>query len=97
MAMWQPGELLDDHPGTLNYSPPEVIRGRRYDGELRDVWSVGVVTYALLTRCLPFAEEKERDSRRKIYNGQLPGQLSAFSASAQNFLASCIDIVSWEL
>lgn len=39
--------------GTAVYMAPEVITGQYYDEKV-DIWSVGVVLYALLGRALPF-------------------------------------------
>src|SRR5690349_1156375 len=36
---------------------PEVIEGRSYDPKVSDVWSVGVIFYAMLTGCHPFDHE----------------------------------------
>lgn len=42
--------------GTKNYCAPEVLRARHapYSPEAADMWSCGVVLYAMLTRRLPF-------------------------------------------
>ena len=40
--------------GTFEYSAPEAIKSTEFDGFKADMWSVGVVIYALFSRKLPF-------------------------------------------
>lgn len=55
MAQIAPGEkVLDTFCGSPHYGAPEVVSGIRYDGRRSDVWSLGVVFYALVTGMLPF-------------------------------------------
>jgi serine/threonine protein kinase len=42
--------------GSFEYSAPEVFTGFTYDGFKADMWSVGVVIYALFARMLPFQD-----------------------------------------
>uniref|UniRef100_A0A6B2L0Z2 non-specific serine/threonine protein kinase n=1 Tax=Arcella intermedia TaxID=1963864 RepID=A0A6B2L0Z2_9EUKA len=40
--------------GTIHYISPEVARGDPYVGTAADIWSCGVILYAMVTACLPF-------------------------------------------
>jgi 5'-AMP-activated protein kinase catalytic alpha subunit len=50
------GEFCKTSCGSPNYAAPEVINGNKYCGPEVDVWSIGVVTFALLAGVLPFDE-----------------------------------------
>ena len=72
------GEYLSTPCGTPNYSPPEMLKGKEYDGEMSDIWSCGIVLYSMLTGCLPCAESKETVILNKIMSNQyiIPNYLS---------------------
>mmetsp|Transcript_114763 Transcript_114763/g.263448 ORF Transcript_114763/g.263448 Transcript_114763/m.263448 type:complete len:529 (-) Transcript_114763:113-1699(-) len=73
------GEFLRTSCGSPNYASPEVVSGKAYAGPEVDVWSCGVVLYALLCGSLPFDDENVPNLFRKIKHGNftLPGHLSA--------------------
>lgn len=60
MAAWQgKTDLLNTACGSPHYAAPEVIDSASspYNGTASDVWSCGVILYALLTGRLPFDDE----------------------------------------
>ena len=60
--------------GSPHYASPEVIVGARYVGNQADVWSCGVVLFALLTGGLPFDDENIQKLLHKVKKGvyQIP-------------------------
>lgn len=55
--------------GSPNYAAPELIRGEKYFGHEIDIWSLGVLLYALLCGCLPFEDESIQKLYEKILSG----------------------------
>jgi len=66
------GDFLRTSCGSPNYAAPEVISGKLYAGPEVDVWSAGVILYALLCGTLPFDDEHMPSLFRKIKSGIFP-------------------------
>ncbi|XP_074590230.1 SNF1-related protein kinase catalytic subunit alpha KIN10-like [Curcuma longa] len=60
------GHFLKTSCGSPNYAAPEVISEELYAGPEVDVWSCGVILYALLCGTLPFDDENIPNLYRKI-------------------------------
>lgn len=70
--MMMDGEFLRTSCGSPNYASPEIISGRLYAGPEIDIWSCGVILYALLCGTLPFDDEHVPTLFRKIRSGVFP-------------------------
>lgn len=55
--------------GSPNYAAPEVISGRTYGGAEADVWSLGVILFAMVCGSLPFDDDSMSTLFNKIKQG----------------------------
>ncbi|KAL2749886.1 maternal embryonic leucine zipper kinase-like isoform X1 [Vespula maculifrons] len=67
--------------GSPTYAAPELILGKKYLGSEVDIWSMGVILYALLCGFLPFDDNSIENLYKKILSGKYdePGWLSSSS------------------
>ena len=61
--------ILETCCGSPAYAAPELVSGRNYIGSEADIWSMGVLLYALLCGFLPFDDENISSLYRKIQLG----------------------------
>ena len=61
--------VLETCCGSPAYAAPELVSGRNYLGSEADIWSMGVLLYALLCGCLPFDDENISSLYKKIQAG----------------------------
>lgn len=65
----RPDGLLHTTCGTPAYVAPEIIQKKGYHGAKVDVWSCGVILYALLAGFLPFQDGNLMNMYKKINRG----------------------------
>ena len=53
-----------------SYAAPEIIAGKEYFGPLADIWSIGVILFALVCGYLPFEDSNTADLYKKILSGE---------------------------
>ncbi|GEQ66457.1 hypothetical protein JCM33374_g120 [Metschnikowia sp. JCM 33374] len=56
--------------GTTSYMAPEVLKNEKYSGFAIDVWSMGVILYAMVYGQLPFDEDDDMKTKFKIINAE---------------------------
>lgn len=78
-ALELPNKLLETSCGSPHYASPEIVMGKPYHGGPSDVWSCGIILFALLTGHLPFNDDNIKKLLLKVQTGryQLPQYLTA--------------------
>ncbi|KAK9373461.1 kinase-like domain-containing protein [Lipomyces chichibuensis] len=77
-ALEASGKMLETSCGSPHYASPEIVAGKTYHGAPSDIWSCGVILFALLTGHLPFDDDNIRNLLMKVQAGrfQMPSDLS---------------------
>ena len=63
---YKTGELLKTACGSPCYAAPEMIAGKKYNGTNVDLWSCGVILFALICGYLPFEDPDTSKLYKKI-------------------------------
>lgn len=87
---YKTGETLKTACGSPCYAAPEMIAGKRYFGSQVDIWSCGVILYALICGYLPFEDPNTTNLYKKILGGdfKIPKFLSV---DAQDILKKILN------
>ena len=84
-------DLLETPCGSPGYASPEMIVGHKYDGLMTDIWSSGVILYAMLCGCLPFDDYTEDKLYYKIIQGKFDyPPMIKISEEAKNLINSIL-------
>jgi 5'-AMP-activated protein kinase catalytic alpha subunit len=63
---YRPGDTLKTACGSPCYAAPEMIAGKRYLGLRVDIWSCGVILFAMICGYLPFEDPNTSQLYKKI-------------------------------
>ncbi|KAL3235815.1 protein kinase GIN4 [Nakaseomyces bracarensis] len=94
-ALESDDKLLETSCGSPHYAAPEIISGLPYEGFASDVWSCGVILFALLTGRLPFDEEDGniRNLLLKVQKGEFEmPEDDEITKEAQDLLARILTV-----
>ncbi|EAY20023.1 CAMK family protein kinase [Trichomonas vaginalis G3] len=83
-ARWIKTNIAETSCGSPHYAAPEVISGKAYDGRKADIWSVGIILFALLAGYLPFDDASIRSLLHKVKRGTF--QMPAFHPDIQDLI-----------
>lgn len=67
---YKTGETLLTPCGSPCYAAPEMIKGEKYNGAATDIWSCGVVLFAMICGFLPFDDPNTSKLYEKIIKGE---------------------------
>ncbi|KAL9936251.1 hypothetical protein V8E36_005093 [Tilletia maclaganii] len=71
MAALQPTEkMLETSCGSPHYASPEIVSGKSYKGSASDIWSCGIILFALLCGRLPFDDPNLAELLKKVRSGK---------------------------
>lgn len=88
-------KLLETSCGSPHYAAPEIVSGIPYHGFASDVWSCGVILFALLTGRLPFDDEDGniRNLLLQVQSGkfQMPDE-DEISKDAQDLISRILTV-----
>nr|XP_033803021.1 striated muscle preferentially expressed protein kinase isoform X2 [Geotrypetes seraphini] len=87
---------LDRRVGTLEYMSPEMVKGDPI-GAAADIWSIGVLTYIMLSGRSPFSELDPLETENKIQSGHYDifKLYPNTSQSASLFIRKILSIYPW--
>jgi serine/threonine protein kinase len=73
------GQIIDDQCGTPAYIAPEIVADQGYEGFTVDIWSLGVLLYAIVCGTVPFKASTMNGLHKLILRGKydFPEHLSS--------------------
>ena len=74
--------------GSPTYLAPELIQGKEYTYKV-DVWALGIITYAMIFKTMPFNDENMGNLFKKIIYTQ-PVFYANGTQQAKNFIQRCL-------
>jgi 5'-AMP-activated protein kinase, catalytic alpha subunit len=88
---YKPGERLKTACGSPCYAAPEMIAGKRYECLNVDIWSCGIILYAMLCGFLPFEDANTNKLYKKIMAGEYE-QPKVLTGDSKDMLRNLLNV-----
>ena len=85
------GTIMKEQCGTPAYMAPELLKGKGYEGCGVDLWSVGVVLYAMLSGTVPFKGNDIKELHTAIMKGTYK-QIEDISQEATHLVRALLEV-----
>ena len=85
------GEIMFEQCGTPAYIAPEILINKGYEGFGVDVWSAGVVLYAMLSGTVPFKGNNIKELHDLIINGNYK-EVNGISKEADDLIKKILEV-----
>ena len=85
------GERMTEKCGTPTYIAPEILLNKGYEGFAVDIWSTGVVLYAMIYGTVPFKASTMEELHKLIIKGKFKLKESA-SESVRDLLKKMLEV-----
>lgn len=86
----KPGEQMSEQCGTPAYIAPEILLDKGYEGFAVDIWSAGVVLYAMLYGTVPFKANNMSELQKMIIKAKFTLQ-DGISKEAKDLLRQLLE------
>lgn len=84
------GDIMHEQSGTPAYIAPEILREEGYQGFKADIWSAGVVFFAMLCGTVPFKASNMKELHKMIIKGKY-NLKEEISPEAKDLLKSMLE------
>ena len=68
----EPGQRLNQHCGPYTFDVPDLLPGNFYDGEKKNIWTLGVRLYFMVVGKVQFYSVIIQELRRQVVTGVYP-------------------------
>ena len=85
------GDVMLEQCGTPAYIAPEILLNKGYEGFGVDIWSAGIVLYAMLSGSVPFKGSNIKELHDAIISGDYP-QIKGISKEASHLLKLILEV-----